>query len=523
MDTQNQLDIQFQKQFPKNLLSNVVYLLLNLVIGLALVPFFLETLGESAYGLVPLATSLSSYVTLFIDVANEAISRYLTIDLQRGEREKAAATFNTALFGTLAIILIAVPVVIGLASLSPVVFNIGDTAAADVFWLFALVLGSVLIRAWGSNFMVVLFAYNRLDLRSTVNNANLIVQLIAVILLFTLIQPTLPFVGLSYLIAACVAFLLSIALSKKVCPFLKISLSKFSLSHLKKILGTTFWLAILRLGVVLRNQMALIITNIIFGTIAGTKFSLVLTWSTLIVGVLGLVTTCFAPMIFSYRAKEDANGMALFTAFSVKIVTLITALFVGLVCIFSSQLMTIWVGESYADLGLLVLITIVASMFMVQFSCCGSITAAYIRVRVPGILYLAAGILNVGMALTFPFIGNMGVYGIALAITITTLITDALFGPVYAAHILKLPLTTFIKPAIPGYLALVILLICGFFVTQVITVSGILQTFTAGGIIAIVYCTILWYLILKKKDRGLILTMLPSGMAEKLPAWIKKT
>ncbi len=514
------LDIQFQKQFPKNLLSNVVYFLLNLIIGLALVPFFLETLGESAYGLIPLATSLSSYVTLFIDVANEAISRYLTIDLQRGDREKAAVTFNTALFGTFAIIFIAVPVVIGLSSLAPILFNIGDTAASDVFWLFALVLGSVLIRAWGSNFMVALFAYNRLDLRSTVNNTNLLVQLSTVILLFTLIQPTLPFVGFSYLIAACIALLLSLVLSKKVCPFLRISLAKFSLSRLKTILSTTLWLTILRLGVVMRAQMALIITNITFGTIAGAEFSLVLTWNTLIVGILGLVTTCFVPMIFSYRVNENKAGMTTFIVFSIKIVTLLTALLVGLACIFSSQLMTIWVGDSYAHLSSLMWIVIIGSMFLVQFSCCGSITAAYVRVRTPAIIYLVAGGFNVVLALILPLGFNMGIYGIALANLITTLITDALFGPVYAAHVLKLPLTTFIKPAVPGYIALVILLICGFLLTRFITVSGIIQTFTAGSVISIIYLMILWYAVLKKEDRQLIASMLPEKLRGRLPQWV---
>lgn len=61
------LDIKFQSRFLPNLVSNVIYFILNIIIGLALVPFFLDTLGEAAYGLVPLATSVTSYVVCVLN------------------------------------------------------------------------------------------------------------------------------------------------------------------------------------------------------------------------------------------------------------------------------------------------------------------------------------------------------------------------------------------------------------------------------------------------------------------------
>jgi membrane protein EpsK len=93
------LDINFSKRFSTNLISNIIYFILNLIIGLALAPFFLDTLGPSAYGLIPLATSVSSYVTLLISSVNSSVSRFLTIDLQKGDIDAANKTFNTALFG----------------------------------------------------------------------------------------------------------------------------------------------------------------------------------------------------------------------------------------------------------------------------------------------------------------------------------------------------------------------------------------------------------------------------------------
>lgn len=195
------LDIKFAQRFSTNLLSNIIYFVLNIFIGLALVPFFLESLGVAAYGLIPLATSLTGYVTIIIDAINSAVTRFLTVDLQRSDTNRAMETFNTAAFATLGVVLCLVPIAIVAAWYVPSIVSIGDESRMSVFLLFAMVFGSILIRAWSSNFMTVLFAHNRLDLRNYVNITNLVVQLILVVLLFFILGPSLPLVGLSYLIA----------------------------------------------------------------------------------------------------------------------------------------------------------------------------------------------------------------------------------------------------------------------------------------------------------------------------------
>lgn len=519
MTEDKHLDIGFQKRFSKNLLSNIIYFILSIIVGLALVPFFLDTLGESAYGLVPLATSLTSYVTLFIDGVNESISRYLTIDLQQGRLKKAITTYNTALFGTLGILIIMIPVGIVAAVFSPTFFEIGTANPVDVMLLFGLILASVYVRAWSSNFMVTLFAYNRLDMRNYINNLNLLVQVVAVVILFAVAGPTLPNVGLSYLLAAVAALLLAVILSKRVCPTLQVSITSFSFSHLKEIVGTSLWIVLAKLGVVLRSQLALIIVNVMFGTIAGTEYSLVLTWNTLIISIISLITNCFVPMSYSYRAKDDKEGLTRFTQFTVKMVTLATALLVGLVSIFAGQLMTIWVGAEYADLAILMMIVTVGCLFLVQSSCCASINAAYLRVRMPAYANLVAGSANIILALLLAPV--LGIYGIALATTIATFFLTAFFSPMYGAHILKKPLNTFMKPAITGYVAFCILLVCGLIFTVIVTVSGFLDICLAGGLFAVIYCLIIWFVVMKKEERILLLTIVPPAIVKFIPKFIR--
>lgn len=514
------LDIKFQQRFSKNLISNVVYFVLNVIIGLALVPFFLDTLGEAAYGLIPLATSLTSYVTLVIDAVNGAIARYLTIDLQRGDTTKANETFNTAVFGTLGIILILVPISIIVAGLAPSIFDIGTESPTAVFLIFALVFGSILIRAWSSNFMVTLFAYNRLDLRNYVNITNILVQLILVIILFICINPSLPFVGLSYFFASFISLVFAYGLSKWLCPFLTIKPSAFSKLRMREILGIAGWTTITKLGLVLKGQVALMIVNIMFGAIAGTQYSLALLWSSLLIGIISMVTNCFTPMIYSYRARDDKHGMKKFVAFSVKITTLITALLIGLVCIFAAQLLKIWVGEEYMFLASLVMVIIIPVIFSVQSSCCAPVNAAYVKVRLPAIANIFGGGLTIILALTLPNIFGIEMYGVALGVGISTCLISCFISPIYGAYILNTRLSTFLKPAVPGYIALVILILFGILLNNLFSIDTLFEVLLAGGIITIVYFLIIFKILLTKNERILIRSCIPSYIAKVIPQWL---
>lgn len=389
------LNIKFAQRLPANILSNAIFFFLNIIVGLALVPFFLESLGPAAYGLIPLATSLTSYVTIIIDAINSAVTRFLTVDLQRSDIQKANETFNTALLATLGAIIALIPVAIIVAWIAPSIFNIGNESAIEVFLLFAMVFGSVLVRTWSSNFMVPLFAYNRLDLRNYINIVNVGVQVASVVALFIIIGPSLPFVGLSYLIAAVIALLLSTIFSRKVCPFLNISFSYFARSRLREIGGVTGWIACSHLAYLLRYQVALILVNIMFGEMAGAQYSLVITLSTMLLGLAGLVTSTFTPMSYSYRAKEDTVGLTKFTLLAMRCTGLAIALPIALLCIFAPQVITLWVGEEFVGLAPLVWIIIAPMVVRVQASCTDPIFAAYMRVRAPALFSIAIGILNV--------------------------------------------------------------------------------------------------------------------------------
>lgn len=514
------LDIKFTQRLPANLISNIIYFVLNIAIGLMLVPFFLDTLGTAAYGLIPLATSITSYITLVIDSLNTSISRFLTVDLQRADVKRANETFNTALFGTLGVILLLIPFALAAAWYAPVFFNIGDQSTTDVFLLFVLIFSSVLIRAWSSNFMVILFAYNRLDLRNYVNCTNLFMQLILVVTLFLYLGPSLVLVGLSHTGAAVATFVMAFILSKRICPYLKISPASFVRSRLREIGGMSTWVLINSIGFLLNTQIALVIVNKLFGEVAGTEYSLAAVWSSLLISIAALVTNLFAPMTYSYYAKQDREGLIHFTSMTIKIMGLSMALPIALVCIFSPQLLTIWVGAEFAHLSPLVWICVAPVILQIMVSCISPITVAYNRVRSLVFLTLPVGFLNIILALLLPNIFDIGMYGVAIAGLITLLLRYGVINPLFIASVVQIPIFTYLKEMMYGIGGILILSVAGIALISVVSISTLPTLILAGCGIATVYLLFVLNFILNPEEREMIRLCLPKVCQRRIPSWV---
>ncbi|MBQ4135218.1 MAG: lipopolysaccharide biosynthesis protein [Methanocorpusculum sp.] len=519
MTSENQFDIRFAQRFSANVISNVLYFIINIVIGLLLVPFFIDSLGESTYGLIPLATSITSYVLIFIDAANGSVSRFLTLDLQRADVDKSNETFNTSLFGLSGIVIASIPIVLIVSWFLPNIFNIGEESTFSVFILFSLTILSALVRIISGNFMVTLFAYNRLDLRNYINIISIISQVLIVIFLFAVTSPSLEAVGISYFVSSLIALLASIIFSKLTCSTIIFSPHYFRKTRFKEIMNMTVWVAFGQFGYLLRTQFALIAVNIILGTVAGTSYSLVITWINLLLGVAALVTNTFTPMIYSYRAKNDMVGMKDFVSFATKMTGIVMALPLCLICLYSSQLYTLWVGEQFAHLSVIVWIAVLPVIFKMQASCIVPIYQAHLLIKVPMIVSIIVGILTIILTVILPGLFENGLIGVAIASSIAMLLYEGLFTPLYNAYVVKANLWTFIKPMSYGILGVVIILLIGIIVDTLLPVikwGWVLNSI----IISIVYLAVLLFILLNKNEKILLRSCLPQFVTKIIPSWI---
>ncbi|WP_048052905.1 lipopolysaccharide biosynthesis protein [Methanosarcina mazei] len=506
----------FSKQVPKNLFANILYFILNVVIGLFLVPFFIDSLGIASYALVPLATSLTGYVNLVVQSLNTSVSRYLTIDLQRKEFKKANITFNTALFGTLGIIVLILPFVILISYYAPSFFDIPTNQENAARILFLGVISSFLLRAWGSNFGVSLFAYNRLDLQNIVNAVNILVQVGMIILLFRLYSPNLVHIGLAYLIGAAAALILTIIFSRKINPHLKVNTKDFRRSKVNEITEMGGWVVINQIGSLLFLQIDLIVVNKLFGTVAGGEYSVVLTWSMMLRTVAGMLVGVLTPVILTYYAKGRIEELINISKSTVKLTGLAMALPIGYICGFAPQLLSLWVGPEFSKLSLLMILMLSHLVINLPVMPLFAINVAYNKVRIPGIVTFFMGIGNFLLAVIIPYLTGWNYYGVALAGAVMLTLKNAFFTPWYATKVLGISRTTFLNSMIPGIVAMFLTGVVSSLITNYLQISDIISLLFCGIILTALYLLISWEFGLKPLERQTAGSFIPVKIRRRL-------
>ena len=140
------------------------------------------------------------------------------------------------------------------------------------------------------------------------------------------------------------------------------------------------------------------------------------------------------PMIFIYYALKKTDALIEITQSAVKFMGLALALPVGLICGFAPQLLTFWVGPSFTQLApLMVLLTfpLAVNLSVIPLF---SINVAHNRVKIPGIVTIILGTVNLILAITIPLVTGWGYYGVALAGVLTMTVRHVLFVPWYAVE-----------------------------------------------------------------------------------------
>ncbi|RXA19409.1 polysaccharide biosynthesis protein [Methanosarcina sp. MSH10X1] len=513
----------FSKQVPKNLITNVLYFIVNLASGLFLVPYFIDSLGVASYAMIPLATSFTAYVNLIMVSLNTSVSRPMTIELQRGEFKKANVTFNTALFGTLGIILLMLPIVVLLSYYSPSFFDVPSNQENSTRILFLGVIIAFLLRAWSSNLGVSIFAYNRLDLLNIISAINILVQVGLIILFFKLDSPNLAYIGLAYLIAAIVAFVLTLFFSHKISPQLTINIKDFCRIKANEIMGMGGWVIITQIGSLLFLQIDLIVVNKLFGTLAGGEYSIAFMWSSVLRTIAGVLISILTPVILTYYIKGRIEELINLSKSAIKLTGFALALPVGFICGFAPQLLLLWIGPEFVKLSPLMLIMLSHLVINLPVMLLFDINVAYNKVRTPGIVTFWMGVGNFLLEIILPFITGWGYYGVAVAGAIVLTLKNAFFIPWYATKVLGIPKTTFMSSMIPGALAVFIVTGLCRLISFLVPVSGLGTLIISGIVITIAYICGVWIFTKENAERQIILSMIPSAIRYKFKLEIKNS
>jgi membrane protein EpsK len=489
-----------------NTVSNVALYGLTILISLWYTPYLLNHLGVELYGLIPIATQLPNYLGLITLGITAGVGRYLTVDLEQGNIDSANKVFNTSLFGLLRLSFFVLIVGLLIVVLVPLIFNIPTGSERSAQLLFLAVVFAFLITTYGTSFMVSTFVKNRLDLRNIIRIIEQFVRIGIVVLFFSFVSPRIEIVGLGIFLGAAFIFGGDILLWKKLTPDLSIRISDFDKSQLRRLFSFGGWQVINIVGSLFFLNCDVIILNIFVSAEAAGKYGSILLFSIALRTMVNVVANGISP----YLVKRFAVGdMATINKVSL-MMTKYTGLFIGIAsgifCGIASSLLVIWLGKDFSDMATIFFIMMVHLPINLAVVPLFDVQMTLAKVKIPGILTLILGVVNILVEILFAKM--FGLLGVAIASALILTMKNAIFTPIYAARIQKLPFYVFLKAMIPGIIIAGICLAFALLFNQIFTVNSwlmLMLEILVVGIIGIIISAIFFV------DKQLLRRILPGA------------
>jgi len=424
-------------QLRRNMIANVAFLALSVTLGLWYTPFVIDRLGVATYSLVPLAGSLTNYMSIVGVAVSGVVARNITSALARGDAEGANREFNLsfrlALYMGGALLVLAVLFALAM----PRLLNVpaGQEMAARI--LMVSVAAAFLATIIGSPFDCYTWAANRFDVRNALDAVGLVIRTGVVVLLFSWTTPALSAVSLGVALSAAFLLLSTTVACRRLVPVLRLNEDAISWREVKSLWLSSRWVVLNQTGMILMANLDLVLINVLLGPEIGGRYSPLLQWVVYLRSAVNSVTLALGPSILLLYAQGDSGRLNQLCRQSVKLAGLMACIPVTLLCGFSRPLLDTWLGPSFAEFAPLAWLLLVPLCAEAAQSHLGVVALAADNIRGWALANIGAGLIMVVLSLVLVKGFELGLYGVAVASAIVSLGRNGVFSTRYTARILR--------------------------------------------------------------------------------------
>jgi membrane protein EpsK len=498
-----------QHNFVVNVISNLAYISSQIIVTLWLTTYLIDYVGMAAFGIISLANSIVSYMTIFTTAIFSTISRFLAIEIEQKDHYNANKTFNTAFLAICAILAFLTPIVLFVTFNFPTLFEVPSDFELDSKLLFFILSLAIFITIIGSIFSVSAFIYSRFLISNAINLAGMVLRIALIIALYTFFTARAWYAGGGVFAAALISMFGNVWLWKKLTPEIHLQVRAFNYHRLKCLSMMGGWVTVNMVGAMLLARVDLVVVNIFFGASITGGYASVVQFSALMEYLVNSVSIVIRPLILKKFAQEELNGLKVLTAQTVKMLGLVLSVPVGLLCGFSKPLFTVWLGPSYDNLSTLLIVIVCHLGVNLSVRPMLDVQNAFNKIRWPGIATLLCGCLNLGMAMLIAWWGTWGCEGVALVGACIWTFKNAVFIPIYTAHIMRVPAGVLWASLVPGVVGTLFLGLSSY---GIVLVSAPRNWFELGGysiILGFIYALLVWAIGLKGDERQLLKDLTP--------------
>lgn len=404
-----------------NLITNILNLVCNIVIGLIYTPYLVGSMGVEAYGIIPLALIINQYIGVVTTTLTNSFTRFYSVYIQKKEYVNASKALSTSLIVICAIVLLLCPFLIYLISDIDNVFSIPKqfVESAQVLFLFTVL--SFFVSLVSSMLNVTAYAVNRLDVINYLNIARHISKPVLVVCFFMLWRVDVGFIGVVGFITEGLVFLGSIYFFYKYKP----RSVNFNIKHTDKvifyaIIGMSAWTLLHQCGDILLYRSDNLIINHYWGLSASGKVGAISVLGDYIRNIVMVIGSLFGPIIliaYSNNKHDEVQSLATTQSY---VVGALSGILVGIAIGFSDSILNVWLGNDFVQYGNWLSIKLLACPFFASGAILAYVYRSWNMVKWPAICTILLGVVDVAIMVCLPYISS-GEETISIVLVVCTI------------------------------------------------------------------------------------------------------
>ena len=484
-------------------------LIATILIDLFYTKFLVYRLGTESYSLIPLTSNIVQFSSIITYAILSATGRYVSLEIHKGNRETANEYFNVS-FYVLLIFSISVlfPVFAVISWFSPDIFVVPKGLENVSRILFSIVFFSFILVSIGSMLAIGSFVYNRLDLIDLQNLFKIIISRFIAIGLIYYVGLQLYGVCIGLFIGTMAGFILSWVYWRNIDLGFSISKKFWNFEKYQKIKSFLSWVLLRQIGGRALVYLDLIIVNRLFGAVYTGWYGLAFFFPSRIRFLAGTFSGLVSPILIKYYAANDIEGMLNTANRAIRMIGIIFALPVGLICGFYKSIFLLWIGKSYIWLfNLAVILTIHVSLNTSSYIL-SAVLSAINKVKIPSLMSIFFALVNIPLAIALghPNLLNMGMVGVALSSLLTLTINNSVFTPYYIGVALSRSPMSIYRSFLPGIFGVGFVFILSFWLGYLSIALHFLGLIMLMLVISLLYLPLSWFCLLQTSDRVWIRT-----------------
>lgn len=488
------------KQLSKNLITNIMAMVISVGINYLITPFITKQLGIAAYSYVSIITNIISFFTVITYTLNSMVGRFYTISYNESE-EKSNSYISTALFCSLGLAVILLPIIIAVTIFLNKLIVIDDYLTNDVKFAFFVSSITFLLSTIASVMMTGTYAKNKLEINNYINILGNSIKAIVIFILFYTFSAKIWYIGLGGIAQNVIAIVLGYCCFKHYIPTVKFRLKYVKKEYAIQLLSAGAFNSVILLGNNLMTQIDLIVGNRYIENLDLVgKYAIVLLFSNTVRQIASAISSAFSPTTINLYAQKKYEELVKYTKKVVDFCGIILGLPISIIASLLVPFVAIWLGQDFSELTYLIGFMLLALIPNLAISQLNVLNQAINKLKIPAIASIIAGIINIILAVMFVNKLKWNIYGLAIASVISFSLRNFIFMPIYTSHITKQKWYIYYKPLIRSAINSVFTCVIGFIIQNYYEVTEIIDLCIIGFILLTVY-TCITYLTLSKEEK----------------------